>query len=382
MISKVRNVRPVWSMGLLAGLVLGGAAACEQGVTTTPQGTVQETVSTTGSISGRVLALDGAPVAGARVGTPSGASTLTGAGGEFTLDGLAATERLAVTISATGFASTTAIFRVIPGTAPFRELRIARRGAAVRIDPSVGGVVQFADGGRVTFPAGSIAGVAPGELVNVQVTFYDPGAPAGPAASRAIIGEASQTAQNSLAAAPGDFSAVEANGAPSQLETAGAVDVLVTNSRGTRLNVAPGQRVTINAPDRDGPASGVWGLYRFDASTGRWVRAGDAPPAPDGTQRADVADLTIPWNYDKPLITSCIRIRVQDSQGQPRANQFVQANGVNWRGPSSGSTDASGDVDLPVRASSSADVTAGPVTQTVSTPTAGPTCVPTATLVF
>jgi hypothetical protein len=382
MMSKVRNVRPVWSMGLLAGLVLGGAAACEQGVTTTPQGTVQETVSSTGSISGRVLGLDGVAVAGARVGTPGGASTLTGAGGEFTLDGLAATDRLAVTVSATGFAPTTAIFRVLPGTVPFRELWIARRGARTRINPAEGGVVQFADGGRVTFPAGSIAGVAAGELVDVQVTFYDPGAPAGPAASRAIIGEASQTAQSSLAAAPGDFSAVEANGTRSQLETAGAVDVLVTNARGTRLNVAPGRTVTINVPDRDGQATGVWGLYRFDASTGRWVRAGDSPPAPDGTQTAQVADLTIPWNIDKPLITACIRIRVQDSQGLARANQFVQANGVNWRGPSSGSTDASGDVDLQVRASSSADVTAGPVTQTFSTPTAGPTCVPSGTISF
>lgn len=381
MITKVRNVRPAWSLGLLAAVVLGGAAACEQGVTTTPRGTVQESVSATGSISGRVLGLDGVPVAGAQVGTPGGASTLTGAAGEFSLEGLAAAERLAVTVSATGFAPTTAIFRVIAGTTGFRELWIAPRGVRTRIDATAGGVVQFADGGRVTFPAGSIGGVSPGELVDVQVTFYDPGPPAGPVAS-AIIGEASQTAQSSLAAAPGDFSAVEANGTRSQLETAGAVDVLVTNARGTRLNVAPGQRVTINFPDRDGQATGTWGLYRFDQATGRWVRTGDAPPAADGTQTAQVPDLTIPWNADKPLITSCIRIRVQDANGQPRVNQFVQADGVNWRGPSSGSTDANGDVDLQVRASSSADVKAGPVTQTVGTPSAGPTCVPTAALTF
>lgn len=380
---KVRNVRPAWYVGLLAGLVLGGATACEQGVTSTPRGDVQENVAETGSISGRVLGLDGAAVGGARVGTPGGASTVTAPDGSFALDGLAATERLAVTLEAPGYASTTAIFRVIPGTTPFRELRIARLGPVVRIDPAVGGVVHFADGGRVTFRPNSLAGVRPGELVNVQVTYYDPGPPAGPVGSRAAgYVEAAQTSVSSLEAAPGDFSAIEADGTQSQLETAGAVDVRVTDSAGQPVNVAPGQTVTINFPDRDGTATGVWGLYRFDRATGRWVRESQAPPAGDGTQEAEVPDLSIPWNADNPLITSCITIRVETPDGQPRANEYVEANGINWRGASSGNTDINGDVDLQVRASSQADVTAGPVLATVSTPAVSSTCTPTATLVF
>lgn len=382
MTGMVRNVRPVVRVGLLAGLVLGGAVACEQGLTSTRAGAVQS-VTATGSISGRVLDLNGAAVAGARVSTASGASTTTGASGDFVLGGLPAAERVAVTILASGYASTTAAYQVIPGTRPFREIRIARRGPRVRIDAAAGGVVPFADGGRITIPANAFAGVRPGEFVDVQVTYYDPGAVEGPAASRGVSAQsAPANTASSLDAAPGDFSAVEIGGAPSQLETAGAVDVLVTNAQGAPVSVASGQRVTISFPDRDGAATGVWGLYRFDQSTGQWVRTGDAPPAPDGTQQATVPTLDVQWNADKPLITTCITITVKDPQGAPRANQFVEATGVNWRGPSSGWTDASGNVDLQVRSSSTASVEAGPVTQTVSTPATSTTCTPAATLVF
>jgi hypothetical protein len=378
----VRNVRPVLRMGLFTGLVLGGAVACEQGLTSARSEPVQS-VTGTGSISGRVIDLNGIAVAGAQVSTPGGASTTTGSAGDFVLGGLPATQRVAVTISADGYASTTAAYRVIPGTQPFREIRIARRGPRVRIDAAAGGVVPFADGGRITIPANAFAGVGPGGFVDVQVTYYDPGAVEGPVASVGVSAQvAPANTASSLDAAPGDFSAIEAGGTPSQLETAGAVDVRVTNSQGAPVSVAPGQSVTINFPDRDGAAAGTWGLYRFDQSTGQWVRTGNAPPAPDGTQQATVPTLDIPWNADKPLITTCITITVRDPGGAPRVNEFVEATGVNWRGPSSGWTDGSGNVDLQVRSSSTADVAAGPVTQTVSTPATSTSCTPTATLVF
>lgn len=381
MARKVRIV-PAWRMGLLAGLVLSGAVACERALTSSSDEAVQS-VTETGSISGRVLGLDGAVVAGAQVSTPGGASTTTGPTGEFVLGGLPAAERVAVTISAPEHAPTTAAYRVIPGTLPFREIRIARRGPRVRIDAAAGGVVPFADGGRITIPANAFAGVRPGEFVDVSVTYYDPGAVEGAVASReASFNTGLANTVSSLEAAPGDFSATEADGSASQLETAGAVDVQVTNSQGAPVSVAAGQLVTINFPDRDGAATGTWGLYRFDQSTGTWVRTGDAPPASDGTQRADVPTLDIPWNADKPLVTTCITITVRDPSGAPRVNEFVEANGVNWRGPSSGSTDGSGNVDLQVRSSSQAAVTAGPVTQTVNTPGTSTSCTPTATIVF
>jgi hypothetical protein len=311
-----------------------------------------------------VLTVQGAPVAGAVVSTPGGASTVTGPGGAFVLGGLPATSRLAVTVSAQEFAPTTAIYKVVSGATLSREIRVLPRGPRIIVNSATGGVVPFAGGGRVTIPPNAFAGVQPGEPLGVQVTYYDPQSAA------------------ALRAAPGDFSATELGGTPSQLETAGMVDVRVTNAANQQVSVAQGQTVVINFPDRDGPATTSWGLYRFDTATGRWVRTGSAPPAPDGTQQANVPSLDRPWNADQPLVTTCITIRVEDLGGNGRANESVAGEGVSYVGISSGWTDAAGNVDLLVKSSSQVDVKAGTASQIVSTPAASTSCTPAGTLVF
>jgi hypothetical protein len=361
----IRKARPALRLCALGALVLGGAAACERGLTSAPEGAANnETVTGPGSIAGIVRSVAGSPVAGAVVSTPGGVSTVTGPGGAFVLGGLPATSRLAVTVSAQEFAPTTAIYKVVPGATLSREITVLPRGPRIIVNSATGGVVPFAGGGRVTIPPNAFAGVQPGEPLGVQVTYYDP-----------------QSAE-ALRAAPGDFSATELNGTPSQLETAGMVDVRVTNAANQPVSVAPGQTVVINFPDRDGPATTSWGLYRFDITTGTWVRTGSAPPAPDGTQQATVPSLDRPWNADQPLVTSCITVKVQDGSGVARANESVRAEGVSYVGISSGWTDAAGNVDLRVKASSTADVSAGTATVPVSTPSAGPICVPGTTVVF
>ena len=355
--SKVRKVAPMWRLALLGGLVLGGTAACEQGLTSGPGGpAVANVTEGSGNISGRVVSLDGQPIAGARITTPAGVAAVSGADGVFGIGRLPAAERLAVSVSAEGFATSTAIYRVNAGSTSRREVVLMRRGRGVRVDAAAGGVVAFADGGRVTIPANAFEGVRPGEVVNVSVTYYDP------------------ESNRQLSAAPGDFSATEQDGRASQLETAGMIDIRVTNAENTQLRLAEGRSVTVNFPDRDGPASDRWGLYRFDASTGTWVRTGDAPVDPDSTQRAEIPSVDIPWNLDKPLITTCITVRVQDGLGAAVAGEPVVALGINYRGPSTGQTDANGSVDLPVRSSSVVDVTAGSVTQTFTTPPTSTNC--------
>jgi len=299
-------------------------------------------------------ALSGVPVAGAVVSTPGGAPVVTGPGGEFALDGLAETDRLAVTASADEYASTTSIYRVIPGVVVSRDIRVLRRGPRVRISVAEGGVVAFADGGRVTIPPDAFEGA--GEAVNVQVTYYDPAVP------------------EALSAAPGDFAATEEDGRRSQLRTSGMVDVRVTTDAGEVVDLAPGRRAQINFPDRDGGATQSWGLYGFDAATGDWVRTGDAPADGDGTQRAEVDTFERPWNSDQPMRTTCITVRVVDRGGAPRVGAWVGANGVNWTGPTGGFTDTSGTVDILVEASSQVTLTVGPLTQTITSPPASTSC--------
>ncbi len=362
--SMVGKARPALRLCTLA-LVLGGAAACERALTSAPDGAARnETVAGPGGIAGTVLSVQGVPVVGALVSTPGGASTVTGSGGTFVLGGLPATSRLAVTVSAQEFATTTAIYKVVSGATLSREIRVLPRGPRVIVNSSTGGVVPFAGGGRVTIPPNAFAGVQPGEPLGVQVTYYDP-----------------QSA-GALRAAPGDFSATELGGTPSQLETAGMVDVRVTNAANQPVSVAQGQTVVINFPDRDGPAVTSWGLYRFDTTTGTWVRTGSAPPAPDGTQQATVPSIDRPWNADQPLVTTCITVKVEDGSGAARANDPVRAEGVSYRGISSGWTDTAGNVDLRVKASSTVDVTAGTVTLPVSTPAASAICTPAVVITY
>lgn len=338
--SKVRQVSPVLRLALLGGL-LGGAAACEQALTSAPGGATANVAQGAGGISGRVVSLGGQPIAGARITTANGAAAVSGGEGGFVIGNLPATERLAVTVSAPGFATGTAIYRVNPGSTSRREVVLMPRGQAVIVNAGAGGEVPFAGGGRVTIPPNAFEGVAPGEAVRVSVTYFDP------------------ESDRQLSAAPGDFSASEEDGTASQLETAGMIDIRATDAQNTQLRLAPGQSVTVNFPDRDGPAMGSWGLYSFDRTTGTWVRTGDAPANPDGTQSAQIPSIDIPWNADKPLITTCITVRVQDKSTAPVAGEHVSAEGVNYRGPSTGQTDNNGNVNLQVRSSSIVDVTAG-----------------------
>lgn len=365
-ISETGKARPAWRTALLAALVLGGAAACERGLTSAPGETpLANTGEGTGAIAGRVLdAITGEPIPGAVVSTPGRGAVGVGLGSDFIITGLTATDRLAATASAPGYAPSTAIYRVIGGITTSREIRLLRRGPRLLVNAGTGGVVPFAGGGRITIPPNAFAGVKPGESVGVEVAYYDPASDA------------------QLAAAPGDFRGVEANGERSQIETGGMVDVRVTNAANQPVSVAPGQTVTINFPDPDGAATTRWGLYRFDTNTGNWVRTGDAPPAPDGTQQAQVPSLDRPWNADQPLVTTCITVKVEDLGGAPRVGEVVTAEGLNWRGPSSGMTDAGGNVDLWVKASAQADVSAGTATLTVTTPAASQSCTPGTTLVF
>jgi hypothetical protein len=354
--SKVGNVSPVWRMALVGGLVLAGA--CEQGLTSAPGGAVAANVTQgAGSITGRVVSLGGQPIAGARVATASGIVASSDDNGVFVIGNLPSTERLAVNVSAQGFATGTATYRVNAGSTSRREVVLMPRGQAVLVEAGAGGVVPFAGGGRVTIPANAFAGVGPGETVKVSVTYFDP------------------ESDRQLSAAPGDFSAAEQDGTASQLETAGMIDIRATNAQNAPLSLAPGQTVTVNFPDRDGGAMAPWGLYRFDRTTGTWVRTGDAPVDPDGTQRADIPSIDVPWNADKPMITTCITVRVEDASSAPVAGEPVVAEGVNYRGPSSGHTDNNGNVDLLVRSSSTVQVRAGSATpQIYPTPPTSTQC--------
>jgi hypothetical protein len=269
-----------------------------------------------------------------------------------------------VTVEAADHASTTKIYQVVAGQTLSREIRVQRRGAPVVIDAGAGGLVPFAGGGRVSIPPLAFDGVQPGEPVRVQVTYIDPASAA------------------QMTTAPGDFSAVEANGSPSQLESDGMVEIVATDAANTRLELSPGQQVTVNFPDRDGAAATAWGLYTFNTTTGAWDAAGTAPVAPDGTQQASLTTVRRTANVDRPIVPSCIRVRVLTPASLPRPYEYVNATGISYNGFDDAWSDAQGYATFQVMSSSQVVIAAGPVTQTLITPPAGPGCPLVATLTF
>jgi hypothetical protein len=358
--------RAAWQSLVAAGLVLGAAAACERAVTASGANpSANAAAVNAGSIGGRVVGLDGAPIAGAVVSTQNGQSAVAGADGSFSIEGLAPTDRLPVDVSAPGFATTSRIYRVVPGETLSREIRLIRQGAPVAIIAGEGGVVRFSDVGIVEVPANAFEGVSPQETVFVRVSYWDP-------ADAAAFREA-----------PGDFSGVEADGSLSVLRSNGMWSVSVTNRRGEELRLANGRALLTSLPNRvrgggvtqpEQPCS--WGVYRYDGS--RWVLVG---PSSESAPRQYTDTYGVRYNIDCWITSSSIGVRVVDAVGNPVRNLSVTASGVSYFGGAESWTDANGYASLPLGAGQQVSVRAGSNSVTLTTPPAGGSS-PVTTIVF
>ena len=357
--------RAAWQSVVVAGLVLGAAAACERGVTASGANpSANASAANAGSIGGRVVGLDGVPIAGAVVSTQDGQSAVTGADGSFGIGGLAPTDRLPVDVSAPGFATTSRIYRVVPGEELSREIRLIRQGAPVAIIAGEGGVVHFSDAGLVEVPANAFEGVSPQEPVFVRVSYFDP-------ADAVAFREA-----------PGDFSGVEADGSLSVLRSNGMWSVSVTNSRGEELRLADGQALLTSLPNRQVGGGGgqpaepcKWGVYRYDGS--RWVLVG---PSSESAPR-QYTQNGVRYNIDCWITSSRIGVRVVDAVGNPVSYASVTASALSYFGGAESWTDADGFASLPLGAGQQVSVQAGSGSVTLTTPPAGGSS-PVTTIVF
>jgi hypothetical protein len=356
--------RAAWQSVVVAGLVLGAAAACERGVTASGANpSANASAVNAGSIAGRVVGLDGAPIAGAVVSTQGGQSAVTGADGSFGIGGLAPTDRLPVDVSAPGFATTSRIYRVVPGEELSREIRLIPQGAPVAIIAGEGGVVPFSDAGLVEVPANAFVGVSPQEPVFVRVSYFDP-------ADAVAFREA-----------PGDFSGVEADGSLSVLRSNGMWSVSVTNTRGEELRLADGQALLTSLPNRVVGGGGQpeqackWGVYRYDG--GRWVLVG---PSSESAPR-QYTQNNVRYNIDCWITSSRVGVRVVDAVGNPVSYASVTASALSYFGGAESWTDADGFASLPLGAGQQVSVQAGSGSVTLTTPPAGGSS-PVTTIVF
>ncbi|MCA9656423.1 MAG: carboxypeptidase regulatory-like domain-containing protein [Myxococcales bacterium] len=216
---------------------------------------------------------------------------------------------------------------------------------AIPLDADLGGEVVGMRGARIDAPPGAFVtrdGRAIGGTVEVHLTPLNPAIPA------------------EYDAYPGDGLARTFDGGLVQLETFGVLDVTVRQD-GQDLTIADGMGVEVEIPLPD-PAPAVLpdavALWGFDEEAGVWEEEGIATlDAAAGIYRGTITHLS-PWNADQPLQATCIKGHVQDEAGRPVAGAIVYAEGQDYLGGSTATSDEAGEFCVPVRKDSRVEVTA------------------------
>lgn len=294
----------------------------------------------TSSVVGTALDADtGTGVAGVRV-TLGSATTTTDGSGNFTLSGVAPSDRASVAFVSTNYAESSRVVTVSDGVTRV-QARLVRVAGSATVDPVAGGTATLAGStAQVRLPAGGLQradGSAPSGAVTVQLTPIDP-------------------ARDSTTM-PGDFTTL-VSGVVTPIESFGALNVQLVDAAGVAVNLRSGQTATIRIPfaSRNGTPPASVPLYYFDTASGRWVREGTATLAGSGTGRyyeGSVGHFST-WNADDVYNTVRISGCVNDISGNAVPGAYVATDGVDYSGTTSSVTDANGRFTLPMRRSSQA----------------------------
>ncbi len=98
-------------------------------------------------------------------------------------------------------------------------------------------------------------------------------------------------------------------------------------------------------------------LWGFDEEAGVWEEEGLMElDLAAGIYRGTITHLS-PWNADQPMSATCLRGRVEDPDGNPVSGAIVYAEGVDYLGGSTATSDEDGDFCVAVRKDSQVEIT-------------------------
>jgi hypothetical protein len=151
---------------------------------------------------------------------------------------------------------------------------------------------------------------------------------------------------------PGDFTTL-VGGVVRHIESFGALDVVLTDSTGARLNLRPGFTANLRIPvgTRNAAPPAHSPLYFFDEASGRWVEEGAAAQGGSGAgayYEGDVSHFTT-WNADQVYETVQVNGCIADASGARVAGASIAGDGIDYSGTTSARTDAGGSFSIPVR---------------------------------
>lgn len=352
-------------VGVGAGAVAGaqpvGYQVCETAFPTncaTATATVTVVVPAAGQVSGRALdASTGLGLAGVTVSAGS-VSAVTDANGNFVLEGVPQDSGVPVVFSAPNYANTTRPVDTTAGSTV--QVRLVPVGTTAQLPIAAGGTVSLAgSSARLVLPANALQradGSIPTGNVTVALTPLDP------ASDSTVM--------------PGDYTTL-VGGAIRHIESFGALDVVLTDSTGARLNLRPGftanLRIPVGTRNAAPPANSP--LYFFDEASGRWVEEGSAAQGGSGAAayyEGTVSHFTT-WNADQVYETVQVNGCIADANGARVAGASVEGDGIDYSGTSSARSDAGGNFSIPVRRGSHTALTGvfgGQLTNTLQQATA------------
>jgi outer membrane protein assembly factor BamB len=297
-------------------------------------------------ISGQILDTSGAPVGGAQVQIAGLHAVQADYKGEFSIWGLAAADPLVVNFTAEGYMDNTRVYQVVDGRQRFERIVMLPRSSSVAVDCATGGELLFPGplGGSLTLPPGALLDHNSDPLMgNTQayLTYLDVTDPA------------------QLAAAPGDFTAVQLDSTDALLESFGMCEIYIADTLGGEAQLAVGQTAQLKLPipaSQQATAPATMGLYSFDEALCKWIEEGVLTK--DGTGQFYEGALShfSTWNADREEDRTCVRVHVVDSQNRDVAGAVVILTGVGFASASSGFTRVDGYACLDVQHASDAIV--------------------------
>ncbi|HCP48394.1 MAG TPA: hypothetical protein DIU15_20315 [Deltaproteobacteria bacterium] len=300
------------------------------------------------TLSGVVRDALGNPVADVAVTTSNGASGTSDVDGRFSITDIDPGERILVDFVKSGYAFTQTPFDVLEDVENTLIQTLAMVDFLQTFSSTAGLDFEVEDGGpTVSLPADNFVdadGVAYSGDVTVEATFYD------------LVSDMDNG--NEIFAVPGDFTAVDTDGAGQVLESFGMLQVNLTGADGQELELGDSSSsIVLPVVVQDlgtAPEVGtVIPAWSYDEETGKWVEEGSGTVVlgDDGELYWNFeAPHFSTWNCDQPISThGCLTGVVTDVQGAAKSGATVRAVGITYTSTTTARTGQDGSFCLEVK---------------------------------
>lgn len=274
-----------------------------------------------GVLMGKVTDPYGDPVSNVTVSV-AGQTGTTNAQGWFSIPNIAGGNKLLITFSKNGSATTYQLTNIQTGKSSFVEATMVPIDITTSFDAAAGGTVS--DPSDNAYVA-----VGPNSLVTAQGTSYT-----GTATTSITVFDPSDEIEAS--AFPGEYLGVLAqNQTTVPIKSFGFMDIFITTPSGDKLQLASGKNATIAIPvpfsmQAEASSLGTSPMWYFDTSTGTWKEEGYG--IYDDTIGCFVGNVThlSKWNFDILYPAGYVSGRVVNSLGNPVQGAQVKCWGQGW----------------------------------------------------